>query len=213
MQPEKTDPPADDVDPQNPPADDVDPDDVDPDADPNADPADDDGDPEGADKLGDPGKKALATMKTKLAAAKAELRELRKVKAAADDAEPTPEQAAQAKANTKILRAEIRAAAKGVLADPTDAYKFLDLTEFEVDDDGEVDREQLDDALAELVKSKPYLAATKGPGKRFQGGADGGPRGGQPKSLDQQIADAEKAGDWAVARRLKLSKLAALSKK
>jgi hypothetical protein len=210
--PEKTDPPADDVDPQNRPADDVDPDDVDPDADPNADPADDDGDPEGADKLGDPGKKALATMKAKLAAARAELR---KVKAATkpDDAEPTPEQAAQTKANTKILRAEIRAAAKGVLADPTDAYKFLDLSEFEVDDDGEVDRDQLDDALAELVKNKPYLAAaTKGPAKRFQGGADGGPRGGQPKTLDQQITDAEKAGDWKLSRRLKLSKLAAQTK-
>lgn len=208
MQPEKTDPPADDVDPQNPPADDVDPDDVDPDVDP----ADDDGDPEGADKLGDPGKKALATMKAKLAAARAELRTLRAEKKP-DDAEPTPEQAAQAKANTKILRAEIRAAAKGVLADPADAYKFLDLTEFEVDDDGEVDRDQLDDALADLVKRKPYLAATKGPAKRFQGGADGGPRGGQPKTIDQQIAAAEQAGDWKLSRRLKLSKLAAQTKK
>lgn len=75
----------------------------------------------------------------------------------------------------RIIRAEVLAAAGGKLADPADAAAMLDLSQFTLDDDLEVDRTAIGKAIDELVKSKPYLAA--GSTKRFQGGADGGPRG------------------------------------
>ena len=84
------------------------------------------------------------------------------------------ELAALSKANDRIRRSEVKAAAKGVLADPADAYKFLDLDSFEVDDDGNVDEAAIAQALKDLVASKPYLAAQGG--SRFKGTADGGAR-------------------------------------
>lgn len=75
------------------------------------------------------------------------------------------EAAALAKANERILKAEVRAIATSKLADPEDALHYLDLADFQVGDDGEVDRNAVTAAVEELVKSKPYLAA--------QGGATG----------------------------------------
>lgn len=69
---------------------------------------------------------------------------------------------ALAKANERILKAEIRAAAASKLADPNDALLFIDLDGFEVGDDGEVDRESITAAIEELVGDKPYLAAQGG---------------------------------------------------
>lgn len=74
---------------------------------------------------------------------------------------------ALSKANERILKAEIRAAAASRLADPNDALRFIDLDGFEVGDDGEVDRESITAAIEELVGAKPYLAA--------QGGTTTGP--------------------------------------
>lgn len=116
------------------------------------------------------------------------------------------EKAAIAKANTKILRAEVKAAAAGKLANPALAVKLLDLSKFEVDDDGEVDQTELAEAIDELLRDEPYLAAEKP--KRFQGGADQGARKKpKPASLDERIAEAERNQNWAEARRLKSSKL------
>jgi len=170
---------------------------------------------EGADALGDPGKKALATMKAREKAAreearlaKAEAAELR-AKAEGKEAEHKAQQDAQkvkdealSAANTRILKAEVRAAATGQLADPTDALLYIDLSSLEVGDDGEVDSDAIKAAVADLVKKKPYLAAQGG--KRFQGGADGGPRNeARPAQLTRddlkrmspkQIEDARKKG-------------------
>ncbi|GAA0989223.1 hypothetical protein Q7689_09765 [Nocardiopsis tropica] len=82
------------------------------------------------------------------------------------------EQAATAKANTRLLRAEVRAVAAGKLSDPKDALKFLDLDQFEVGEDGDVDTQEITDAIEGLLASKPYLAAATA--KRFQGTGDGG---------------------------------------
>lgn len=131
---------------------------------------DDDGD-EGADELGDKGKQALDRMKAKLKAER-ERRVAAEARAAqsgdADDAEVVrreAETAAMAKANARIVRAEVKAAAAGRLNDPTDALNFLDLSQFEVDDDGDVDADEIADAIAELVRTKPYLAAQGGTSK------------------------------------------------
>jgi len=148
--------------------------------------ADADADPEGAEALGDPGKKALAAMKERFKEERARRRELeRKLeeltasKAPDNTDSPDPEEIrrqaireATAKANARIIRSEIKAAAAGKLADPSDALAYLDLSAFEVDDSGEVDAEEIREAIDDLLTRKPYLAATARP--RFQGSGDGG---------------------------------------
>lgn len=62
-----------------------------------------------------------------------------------------------AKANQRVLKAEIRAAASGKLADPEDALHYLDLSKFEVGENGEVDSTAIGSAIDQLLKSKPYL--------------------------------------------------------
>lgn len=89
-------------------------------------------------------------------------------KAARDDVTRT--------ANRRIVTAEVKAAAGTKLADPADAVKLLDLDEFEVDGEGEVDTAAIAKAIDKLIDDKPYLKA--GANARFQGGADQGKGGG-----------------------------------
>jgi hypothetical protein len=205
MEDPPADPPPADAPPADPPAD--------------TPPADD---PPPAD-LGDAGKKALDAMKAERKAARDEAtaakaeRDALQAKLDGKEAEHAAAQAklaveaeALAKANDRIRKAEVKAAAKGVLADPRDAYKFLDLDAFEVDDDGNVDEGAITDALKKLIAEKPYLAAQ---GSKF-GNADGGPRNGEPsKSIDAQIADATAAGDIQLAIALKQKRAAELRDK
>ncbi len=152
----------------------------------------DDADPDGADQLGDKGKRALASMKGKWRAERTKRRELEQQladKDGADEAEQARRKAAsevEARANQRILKAEIRAVAKGRLNDPKDALTFLDLSAFEVSEDGEIDTEEIEDAIDDLLKSKPYLAAATA--KRFQGSGDGGAarKASRPKQLTKQ---------------------------
>lgn len=149
------------------------------------------GDATGADQLGDPGKQALDRMKAQRNAARDELRafkalgltpeQIAALTAPKDDAQLDAEKIrrdaraeADRKANGRIIRSEIRAAAAGKLADPADALRYLDLSVFEVDDDGEVDQGEIADAITDLIKNKPYLAAQGR--QRFEGDADAGPR-------------------------------------
>jgi hypothetical protein len=178
-------------------------DDQDDDADKGAGDQDDDGDdeadPEGADQLGDAGKQALSRMKEKLRkererrkAAESERDNLKG--ADGDGADPErirseADRAATAKANQRIIRSEIRAAAAGKLANPRDALAFVDISQFEVDEDGQVDEDEIADAIEDLLKERPYLAsAAKAPEPRFQGTGDGGARKGRggPVQLTEQ---------------------------
>ncbi|MBX6360105.1 MAG: hypothetical protein IRZ03_08500 [Acidobacterium ailaaui] len=159
--------------------------------------SDDEADPAGAEALGDPGKRALDAMKAERKELKRQLRELREALEAAQrsaqkEGEPTAEdirreaeKAAAEKANARIVRSEVRAAATGKLADPNDALTFLDLTQFDVDEDGNVDADEIAEAIDELLKKKPYLAATV---KRFQGTADQGAisNGTRPAQLTRE---------------------------
>lgn len=142
-------------------------------------------DPAGTEALGDPGKRALDSMKEKWhterdqrRALEARIAELEKPAPAADG---TPnadairseaERAASEKANARILRSEIKAAAAGKFADPADAALYLDLSKFEVDANGDVDATEISDAIEDLLTRKPHLAASTRP--RFQGSGDGG---------------------------------------
>ncbi len=126
-------------------------------------------DQDGADQLGDKGKRAIDRMKAKLAtekqkrvAAESRAAELEAGNNDAAAQQRQVESAALVKANERIVRAEVRAAAAGKLADPGDAHRFLDLSQFEVGDDGEVDQDEIADAIDELLNEKPYLAAHSG---------------------------------------------------
>lgn len=141
--------------------------------------------PEGADQLGDAGKKALDSMKGKWReerdqrrALEARIAELEAPKGDSTDQPDAEQIKAQAtreaisKANSRILKSEIKAAAAGKFADPADALAFIDSSKFEVDENGDVDAEEISDAIEELLTRKPHLAATARP--RFQGSGDGG---------------------------------------
>ena len=134
---------------------------------------------EATEELGDAGKKALdaeraarraAEKAAKDAEAKA-AREVAELKAKLEgrEAEFEAEQKAQAikdealaATKKRILSAEIRAAAAGKLADPDDAVAFIDTTDFEVSDNGDVDRDAITEAISELLARKPHLAARSG---------------------------------------------------
>ena len=152
-------------------------------------------DDSGEAALGDAGKKALDAMKARVKEAERLAREARnelaksKEDAALKD-KPADEQAiekarneakaeARAESDKRILKSELKAAAKGVLADPTDAALYINLADFTVSDDGEVDSDALNDAIAELIKNKPHLAAGKQ--SRFDGAADQGAKGKESK--------------------------------
>lgn len=166
---------------------------------------------DGGDQLGDAGKRALSEERRarrdaerarkaadeRAAGLQAQLDAATAGKTSTDgDGQPDAEQirrdadsAATKRANERVLRSEIRAAAAGKLINPADALKHLDLSDFEVSDDGAVDEQQIADAIADLLKSSPYLAAaTAG---RFQGTGDGGSSGRKSSSGPKQVTKAE----------------------
>jgi hypothetical protein len=164
-------------------------------------------------------KKALAAERAARKAADAEAARLKAEIAAKDkSAEEIELDKARAEAraevtkqaNERVLKAELRAQATGQLADPADALAFIDLSQFDVADDGQVDGDALNEAIADLLKRKPHLATPTGPEKP-SGSADGG-AGAPPKptqNLDEQIAAATAAGNVRLAVSLQNQKLQA----
>ena len=112
------------------------------------------------------------------------------------------ERAALAGANERILKAEVRMCAKGVLTDPEDALKYLELGGFEVSEDGQVDTGAITAALKDLVAARPYLATRTGTGA-FTDTGDGGARIGQSSrsQLTQAQVDAMSPAEVLEARR------------
>lgn len=148
-------------------------------------------------QLGDAGKRAIDAMKAERNEARDALKSAQdalaalQAQAAGKEAEHAAQVAAQkvkdealAVANERILKAEIRAAAAGKLADPADALAYVDLKQFEVGENGDVDSTAVQAAIDELITKKPYLAAQ---GQRIQGGADNGARNdaGAPAQLTE----------------------------
>lgn len=170
--------------------------------------------------LGDAGKQAIDRMKARLRAERDARRKAEQERDAAKGA--TEQERAQreadakalTKANARILRAEVRRAATGKLADPADALAFVDLDQFEVTDDGDVDEDEIATAIDDLLKKKPHLAAAQGQQSRFQGGADQGARKADTKSEEQRLRDdlaaAQKARDFprAIQIRERLAEIA-----
>ena len=145
---------------------------------------------EGEAELGDAGKRALDAMKTERNAARAEAKASkaetdRLIAEIANKDKPAEEQAleaaraearteATAKANERIVRAEVKAAATGKVKNPAIALKLIDVSAIEVDEDGEVDSDALDQAITGLLTAYPELAAD---GSKFGGSADQGAKG------------------------------------
>lgn len=157
------------------------------------------------DRLGEGGKKALQAERDARSAAEARVKELeaklsRKPKDKDTGATPegdgkgnqgaTPVDAEAlrrelreelaADSNARLVRAEVKAAAAGKLADPSDAPRFIDLAKIKIGDDGEPDAKQVKKAIDDLLKERPYLAGTKPWGDVGGGGHDTPPADVEP---------------------------------
>lgn len=145
----------------------------------------------GAEALGDPGKKALDTMKAERNAERDRRKELEQRIADLEAAKSAPDP----RADKRIIRAELKAAAAGKFADVTDVFANIDLTQFEVNEDGDVDATKLNSAIEDLLTRKPHLAAQKRP--RFEGSADGGAVSGGSGPSQLTRADLKgKSPEW-----------------
>lgn len=147
-------------------------------------PANDDA-PEGADKLGDAGKKALDAMKEQRNAERDKAKSLATQLEQAQQSSTANETRVQS-LSEQVIKANVLASAKGALTNPEDAFAFLDLSQFEVGDDGSVDGSAIDQAISGLVEQRPYLA---GEASRFQGSAGGG--GHESDPAQQQVTKDE----------------------
>lgn len=142
-------------------------------------------------ELGEKGEKALEAWKQRARTAEKEAKRVTELETelarfreqTMTDTEKAIEQARKearsetmATVNRRLVAAEVRAVAGGRLNDPEDAVRFLDLEQFEVGDDGEVDRTTIVSAVDGLLKNKPYLAvgATRPAGDADQGTRTGG---------------------------------------
>lgn len=152
---------------------------------------DDQDDDPGADSLGDPGKQALDRMKTQRNDAKklakereAEIAELKR-QLEAKDKSPEENELEKARAearaeaitaaNARVIRSEVKSAAAGKLRNPALAIKLLNLSDFDVDENGDVDTDQIQEAISDLLEENPELAA-QGGNASFDSG-----RGKQPR--------------------------------
>ncbi|WP_432118477.1 hypothetical protein [Streptomyces sp. bgisy032] len=137
--------------------------------------ADTDAEPAGADALGDPGKRALDSMKSKWheerdrrRALEEQLEALKAPKPSSDSGQPDPEEI-RAQARAEVRRdLGIQLEAKGRLANPEDVQRYAEyFKDVKADDPASIRA-----AVDELLEDRPYLAATGRP--RFQGSGDGG---------------------------------------
>lgn len=155
-------------------------------------------------------KKALVTERTARKAAEKALAALKAELALKD--KPAEEQALEAaraearteatqKANERIVRAEVKAAATGKVKNPVLALKLIDTSEIEVDDNGDVDSDAVSAAIDALLSEYPELAADA---TKFQGSADQGAKGKQTKTAQMTAAEFDRIkGDYKAVKKAK----------
>jgi hypothetical protein len=159
---------------------------ADPDADPDpAAPAADDPD-KGAKTALIAERKARKDAERKLAEAEQKLADKDKPadELALEQARRDAETSALAKANVRIVRAELKAAAAGKVKRPDLLLKVTDLSAIDVDDNGDPDSDALQEAVTAFLTEYPELAVD---GSKFTGPADQGARGkaAKPSQLTQ----------------------------
>ena len=94
----------------------------------------------------------------------------------ADEIKRAAKVEARQESDARLIRSEVKALAAESFTNPADALHNLDLSDYEVDEDGElVDSKQVKTDLAEILKSNPHYSKTgKAPKPdRSQGGKDG----------------------------------------
>jgi len=134
--------------------------------------------------------------KQKMRELEAELAEARKPKPAGDDEQPyldairdqiKAETRAEAVRESALDKLEAKAAR--TFQNPDDARAFLASRVDEFIDGNTVDLKAITDALSDLLEERPYLGVTQGDTKRFQGTADGGPKGtaGKPQLTREDV--------------------------
>jgi hypothetical protein len=64
-------------------------------------------------------------------------------------------------ADRRVVRSEIKRLAGELFADPEDAPRYLDLDEYEVDEDGDVEVDDIVADLKDVLKKRPHLAKKK----------------------------------------------------
>lgn len=149
-------------------------------------------------------RKALIAERTARKASDKRVKELEA--AAADKDKPAEEQALEnarreareevtGKANERIVRSEVKAAATGKVKNPALALKLIDMSEIDVDDDGEVDSDAVASAIADLLEQYPELAADS---SKFSGSADQGAKGKQANLSQLTAQDLESMSDEAI---------------
>ena len=139
----------------------------------------------GEEALGDPGKKALDSMKTErntarqeAKAAKERIAELEQQLAGNNQEYPNVNEqitdltSRLSDTQSRLIDAEVRAAAAGRFADAGDVLKFLNADDIVTD--GAPDVEKITAELDKLAESKPYLVSAKDENK--WGSADAGAR-------------------------------------
>lgn len=107
--------------------------------------------------------------------------------------------------NARILESEIKVAAAGKLADPADAVKLIDASQFAVKADGSIDGD-IAKAIDDLVAAKPYLAAGATP---RPGPVGGGPQGDKPAVTRDQLKNMTQEQVLALDPKLVAAALAA----
>src|SRR5690606_12572888 len=106
------------------------------------------------------------------------------------------------KANARIVKAELRAAAATKVSNLNALVRLTDIDQIEVDDDGNPSEDDIASAIEQFLTDYPEFAADK---SKFTGGADQGTKGRQStkaqvtseqlKSMSpEQIEKAEKEG-------------------
>jgi len=88
------------------------------------------------------------------------------------------EMAATAKANERVAKAELRAAAAGKVSNLTALVRLVDVSKIEVDDDGTPSADDIEDAIAAFLTDYPEFVVDK---SKFTGSADQGSKGKQAK--------------------------------
>lgn len=122
--------------------------------------------------------------------------------AALEAARREAEEAANAKANARIVKAELRAAAATKVSNLTALTRLVDTDAIEVDADGNPSADDIEEAIAAFLTDYPEFAADK---SKFSGTADQGTKGRlaqkrqitseELKSMNpEQIEKAEKEG-------------------
>lgn len=70
----------------------------------------------------------------------------------------TATEAADRRANERVIRSEVKALAADLFANPADAALYLDLASYEVGADGDVDADEILDDLKSVLEDRPHLA-------------------------------------------------------